>query len=101
MQIGVIHRNELDWRDLGGRADATLVSVSTFHSVHGDRVRVRTPDPALSTVGRGAWGFDGGTVCWRGGRGATLPIVPDVPDEAHRVVVTVHTATAIEPRAGR
>ena len=51
MQIDVIRRNELDWRDLGGRADATLVPVSTFHSVHGDRVRVRTPDPALNTVG--------------------------------------------------
>ena len=79
MQIDVIHRNELDWRDLGGRADATLVPVSTFHSVHGDRIRVRTPDPALSTVGRGAWGFDGDTVCWRGGRGVTLPMFQTCP----------------------
>jgi 8-oxo-dGTP pyrophosphatase MutT (NUDIX family) len=79
MQIDVIRRNELDWRDLGGRADATLVPVSTFHSVHGDRVRVRTPDPALNTAGRGAWGFDGDSVCWRGGRGVTLPMFQTCP----------------------
>ena len=75
MQIDVIRRNELDWRDLGGRADSTLVLVSTFHLVHGDRVRVRTPDPALSTAG----GCDGDTVCWRGGRGVTLPMFQTCP----------------------
>ena len=66
MQIDVIRRNEMDWRDPGGRADNTLVPISTFHLVQGDRVRVRAPDPALSSTGGG----DCDSVCWRGGYNA-------------------------------
>ena len=59
MQIDVVRRTELDWRYLGGRADTALVPVSTFNLVQGDRVRVRAPDLALSTVGGG----HGDSVC--------------------------------------